>query len=98
MKPGWNHGRGHFNQDGSLDLICLERGREITVYLNNGKGKFTRLPGAVSGMEKATRPVYANWGMAVTVDLDNDSIPNVIMNGRNFLYVLKGAAADISPT
>lgn len=83
-------GVGDFNRDGSLDLICLERGREVTVYLNDGKGKFTKLPGAVTGMEKASRPIYANWGMAVMVDLDNDGIPDVIMNGRNFLYVLKG--------
>ncbi|MGD0896288.1 MAG: CRTAC1 family protein [Thermoguttaceae bacterium] len=83
-------GVGDFNHDGSLDLICLEQGRDVTVYLNDGKGKFTKLPGAVTGMDRASRPIYANWGMAVTVDLDNDGIPDVIMNGRNFLYVLKG--------
>ena len=84
-------GIGDFNADGSPDLICLERGREVTVYLNDGKSKFTKVPGAVEGTERATRPIDANWGMAVTVDLDNDSIPDVILNGRNFLYVLKGA-------
>lgn len=83
-------GVGDFNNDGSLDLICLEQGKTTTVYLNDGKAHFTKLEDAVSGMEKATRPVYANWGMAVAVDLDNDGICDVLMNGRNFLYVLRG--------
>jgi len=60
------------------------------VYLNDGKGNFTKLEGAVGGMQEATKPIYANWGMAVTVDLDNDGIPDVLMNGREFLYVLRG--------
>ncbi len=83
-------GVGDFNHDGALDLICLENGKFVTVYLNDGKGHFRKPPAAVTGLEKASRPLEANWGMAVTVDLDNDGIPDVIMNGRNFLYVLKG--------
>lgn len=84
-------GVGDFNRDGSLDLICLEHGKAVTVYLNDGKGHFTKVHDAVSGLDKASRPREANWGMAATVDLDNDGIPDVIMNGRSFLYVLKGA-------
>ena len=83
-------GVGDFRHTGALDLICLENGRDTTVYLNDGKGHFTKLPGAVTGLEKANRPAEANWGMAVMTDLDNDGIPDVMMNGRNFLYVLKG--------
>ena len=83
-------GVGDFNKDGALDLICLEKGRDVTVYLNDGAAHFTRVAGAVSGMEKANRPIYANWGMAVAIDLDNDGIPDVLLNGRNFLYVLRG--------
>ena len=83
-------GVGDFNADGALDLICLEGGKTIGVYLNDGKGHFTKLADAVSGMQEATRPADANWGMAVTVDIDNDGIPDVLMNGREYLYVLRG--------
>ncbi len=83
-------GVGDVNQDGSPDLICLSGGKKVEIYLNDGKGKFTLLPDAVSGMSEASHPVYANWGLAVMVDLDNDGIPDVIMNGRCFLYVLRG--------
>lgn len=83
-------GVGEFNADGATDLICLEGGKTVTVYLNDGKGKFTKLEGAISGMQAAGRPVDANWGLAVTVDIDNDGIPDVLMNGREFLYVLRG--------
>lgn len=83
-------GVGDFNVDGAIDLICLEGGKTLTVYLNDGKGKFTKLEGAISGMEAATKPVDANWGMAVTVDIDNDGIADVLVNGREFLWVLRG--------
>ena len=83
-------GLGDFNCDGAVDLVCLENGKTLAIYFNDGKGKFTRLENAISGMEKATRPADANWGMAVTVDLDNDGIPDLLVNGREFLYVLRG--------
>ncbi|HLX64588.1 MAG TPA: CRTAC1 family protein [Planctomycetota bacterium] len=83
-------GVGDFNQDGFPDLICLSGGKKVEVYLNDGHAKFTLLPNAVSGMENASHPVYANWGLAVMTDFDNDGIPDVIMNGRCFLYVLRG--------
>ncbi len=83
-------GVGNFNRDEALDLICLENGKSVTVYINDGKGKFTKLSDAVTGMEKATRPGDANWGLAVMTDLDNDGIGDVLMNGRSFLYVLRG--------
>ena len=41
-------------------------------------------------MEKATRPAYASWGLAVVVDFDNDGIADILWNGRNFLWVLRG--------
>src|SRR5262249_29502884 len=75
-------GVGDFHNSGSLDLICLEHGK-VTVYLNDGKAHFTKVENAVTGMEKANRPGEANWGMAVSVDLDNDGIPDVMMNGRS---------------
>jgi hypothetical protein len=83
-------GVGDFNQDGAPDLICLTGGKKVDVYLNDGKGKFTLLPDAVSGMAGASKPIYANWGLAVMTDFDNDGIPDVLMNGRCFLYVLRG--------
>jgi hypothetical protein len=83
-------GVGDLNRDGAPDLICLENGRDVAIYLNDGKGRFTKLAGAVTGMEAASKPHYANWGMAVAVDLDNDGNVDILMNGRNFLYVLRG--------
>lgn len=83
-------GVGDFNQDGFVDLICLAEGKSVEVYLNDGKAKFTKLENAVGGMSPAHRPTYANWGFAVMTDFDNDGIPDVLMNGRNFLYVLRG--------
>ena len=83
-------GVGDVNQDGALDLICLDHGKTVEIYLNDGAGHFTRLPEAVSGMEKAHRPSYANWGLAVMTDFDNDGVADIVMNGRNFLYVLRG--------
>jgi RNA polymerase sigma factor (sigma-70 family) len=77
------------NQDGSPDLLVLE-GLKPEVYLNDGKGKFTKKPGAITGMEKATRPSHGSWGMAVMTDFDNDGIPDLIWNGRHFLWLLRG--------
>ena len=83
-------GVGDVNQDGSPDLICLEHGKEVAIYLNDGRAHFKKLQGAITGMENARKPTYANWGMAALIDLDNDGIPDILMNGRNFLYVLRG--------
>ena len=83
-------GVGDVNQDGSPDLICLDHGRTVEIYLNDGAGHFARLPEAVSGMQQAQRPTYANWGLAVVTDFDNDGVADILMNGRNFLYVLRG--------
>lgn len=83
-------GVGDVNHDGALDLICLDHGKTVEIYLNDGAGHFSRLPDAVTGMEQARRPAYANWGLAVVADFDNDGVADILMNGRNFLYVLRG--------
>ncbi|MEZ0264098.1 MAG: CRTAC1 family protein, partial [Phycisphaerae bacterium] len=83
-------GVGDLDQDGSPDLICLEKGKTISIYLNDGKGHFKRLDAAITGMEGVRGPAYANWGLAIVTDFDNDGVPDVLMNGRNFLYVLRG--------
>src|SRR5205085_7145094 len=82
-------GVGDVNQDGHLDLMVLE-GRKPELYLNDGKGRFTRAEGAIGGMESAGRPHYASWGLAVVTDFDNDGVPDILWNGRNFLWALRG--------
>src|SRR5262249_51445082 len=77
------------NQDGAPDLIVLDV-MKPEIYLNDGKGTFTKKPGAISGMGRATKPAYAWWGVAVVTDLDNDGVPDLIWNGRHFLWVLRG--------
>jgi hypothetical protein len=87
------HGVGDVNQDGYPDLICIED-QKIVIYLNDGKGHFTRKADAVRGLERAKHEPHEvwgeRWGGAVVVDFDNDGIPDIIINGRLFLYVLRG--------
>ncbi|HXG08630.1 MAG TPA: sigma-70 family RNA polymerase sigma factor [Gemmataceae bacterium] len=77
------------NQDGSPDLLVLED-MKPEIYLNDGKGKFTRKPDAITGLEKATRPSMASWGIAVMTDFDNDGVPDRLWNGKYYLWVLRG--------
>jgi RNA polymerase sigma factor (sigma-70 family) len=93
-EAGSVHGVGDVNQDGFPDLICVE-GQQIVVYLNDGKGRFTRRADAVRGLERASNGPHEEWGDrwggAVVVDLDNDGIPDILITGRCFLYVLRGS-------
>lgn len=82
-------GVGDLNQDGSTDLLVLEDKRPV-LYFNDGKGHFAKRPEALAGMEAARMPSYASWGMAVMTDFDNDGVPDILWNGRNFLWVLHG--------
>ncbi|HEY0456359.1 MAG TPA: VCBS repeat-containing protein [Verrucomicrobiae bacterium] len=82
-------GIGDVNQDGALDLIVLEE-RIPQIYLNDGHAHFTKLPKGLSGMENASKPHYVSWGLAVVTDFDNDGIPDILWNGRNFLWALRG--------
>src|SRR5262249_61718134 len=92
-EEGSVHGVGDLNQDGYPDLICME-GQQIVVYLNDGKGRFTRKADAVRGLERASSRPHEEWGDrwggAVVVDFDNDGIPDIIITGKFFLYVLRG--------
>ncbi len=82
-------GAGDVDQDGDVDLIAIEKKAFPPVlWLNDGKGGFTRTEGAVSGVTGA--PTHASWGLAVTVDLDNDGVADLLMNGKHFLKVLRG--------
>ena len=90
------HGVGDFDQDGDPDLICVE-GRKaplrLAIYLNDGKGRFALRRDAIAGLDKphAPRPPRStNWGGAVVTDVDNDGTADVLINGKYFLYVLRG--------
>jgi FG-GAP-like repeat len=83
-------GVGDFDQDGDTDLIVLEhRTFPHSIFLNDGHGKFTKKEGAVTGLD-AGKPEYASWGLATMTDLDNDGLPDVIVDGRVYLHVLRG--------
>src|SRR4051812_5696088 len=85
------HGVGDVNHDGWADLICVE-GTAVQIYLNDGKGHFVNKADAIRGYEKiANKPHTGNWGGAVVTDFDNDGRADVLIDGRNFLYMLRGA-------
>jgi hypothetical protein len=90
FEPGFSiKGAGDVDQDGDPDLIVIEKKAfPPAIYLNDGKGTFTRAEGAVSGATGA--PTHASWGLAVVLDLDNDGIADLLMNGKHFLKVLRG--------
>lgn len=80
-------GIGDVDQDGDLDLICLENKR-VEIYLNDGRGKFKRADGALEGDGRGIN--YQSWGLAVVTDFDNDGIADILANGRNFLKIYRG--------
>lgn len=95
---GTIQGVGDLNQDGYLDLICLDEVPvagppttqpatkfQLALYFNDGKGHFTRQ--LVDGLHT---PKMANWGGAVVTDFDNDGIADFVVSGRNFLYFFRG--------
>ena len=82
-------GIGDVNRDGFPDLLVLEN-KKPEIYLNDGRGNFRKKGGALVGMEHASQPRYVSWGLAVVTDFDNDGLPDILWNGRNFLWVLRG--------
>ena len=84
------HGVGDLNGDGAPDLVCIE-GKAFVAYLNDGKGHFKVRPDTLQGQDRIrNKPHYTNWGGMVVTDFDNDGIPDLILNGRNFLVVFRG--------
>lgn len=81
-------GAGDVNQDGYLDLICLEKRQRLEIYLNDGHGRFAKKEGAIQGVQG--RFNMASWGIAVVTDFDNDGIADILINGKNFLKILRG--------
>jgi hypothetical protein len=83
-------GVGDFDQDGDTDLIALEhRAFPHTIFLNDGHGHFTKKAGAITGGPTGTAEL-ASWGLAAMTDFDNDGIPDLIVDGRIYLHVLRG--------
>jgi hypothetical protein len=83
-------GVGDFDQDGDLDLIAIQNfSMPPVIYLNDGHGHFTVKPNAISGVAPGTLD-YTSWGTAVVTDFDNDGIPDIIMDGKYYLKVLRG--------
>jgi hypothetical protein len=83
-------GVGDFNQDGKLDIIAVEnKFMPPVIYLNDGHGAFTKKPNAISGVAPGSLD-YTSWGTAITTDIDNDGIADIIMDGKYYLKVLRG--------
>ena len=50
---------------------------------------FARGGTAITGVAADTL-TYASWGTAVMTDFDNDGIPDILMNGKYYLMLLRG--------
>src|SRR5262249_60480100 len=81
---------GDFDQDGDTDFIAIEnKSMPPVIYLNDGHGVFTKKAGAISGVAAGSLD-YTSWGTAVTTDIDNDGIADIIMDGKYYLKGLRG--------
>ena len=80
---------GDYNQDGVNDLLVLENMKTFEVYLNDGQGHFKKQEGALKNVG-GPAPRYASWGLGTMTDLDNDSKPDILVDGKHFLKILRG--------
>jgi hypothetical protein len=82
-------GVGDFDNDGDSDFIAIENEKfPPSVFLNDGKGHFTKLANAITGVPGS--PSYPTWGLGVVTDFDNDGLADMLYDGRNYLHVLHG--------
>jgi hypothetical protein len=72
------------NKDGSADLVIASAGNEFygndehllpRVYLNDGKGQFTRLPNAITG-------IYETVSCIAPYDFNKDGFVDLFVGGR----------------
>lgn len=78
------------DQDGDTDLIGLEsKALPHAIFINDGRGHFTKKAGAITGVP-GTRANYADWGVATSTDFDNDGTIDLVIDGRNYLHILRG--------
>lgn len=68
------------DDDGDVDLL-IASGEEGGLYLNDGKGRFARTPGAVTDFMQRRCP-YLH--VAFRVDLDNDGDQDLALSNRRF--------------
>ena len=80
---------GDLNHDGNPDLVVLQEDRTLAVYLNDGRGHFTKKEKAIDAPVTAAQ--YLSWGLGAVTDFDNDGVADVLVCGRNFLRLLRGA-------
>ncbi len=67
--------------DGDLDLI-LGGGSGAELYLGNGKGEFTSIPGLPG--------LLGTSGVNCVADVNGDGIPDLLISGADTLYVYLG--------
>jgi glucose/arabinose dehydrogenase len=83
-------GIGDFDQDGDTDFIAItNKSMPPVIYLNDGQGHFAVKPNAITGVAAGSLD-YTSWGTAVTTDVDNDGIADIVMDGKYYLKVLRG--------
>ena len=84
------HGCGGFEPRRTPRSHAVLEGSNVVIYLNDGKGNFTKAP-PVERLDKARGRFHeTNWGGAIVADFDNDGLPDILINGRGALYLLKG--------
>ena len=83
-------GVGDYDLDGDLDLIAIDNKQlPPVIYKNDGHGVFSLFADAIAGVAQTTL-TYSAWGTAVATDFDNDGIPDILMNGKYYLMLLRG--------
>jgi hypothetical protein len=83
-------GIGDFDQDGDADFIATEnKTMPPVIYLNDGHGVFAKKTGAISGVGAGSLD-YSFWGTAISTDVDNDGVADIVMAGKYYLKVLRG--------